>query len=202
MLSPWKESHDKPRQSIKKQRHHFTKKGPYSQSYGFSGSHVWMWELECKEGWAPKNWCCQNMVLEKTLESLLDCKEIKSVNPKWNHPEYSLEGLLLKLKLQYFGHLMWRTDSLENTLMLGKIESKRRRGQQRIGWLDNIMDSMDMNLSKLWEIVENRGAWCATVYGVTKSQTRLSDQATVTTIYLYARLWFFQWSCMDVRVGL
>ena len=128
LLAPWKESYDKPRKSIKKQGHHFTKKGPCSQSYGFSGSHVWMWELECKEGWAPKNWCCQNMVLEKTLESLLDCKEIKSVNPKRNHPEYSLEGLLLKLKLQYFGHLMWRTDSLENILMLGKIESKRRRG--------------------------------------------------------------------------
>ena len=111
------------------------------------------------------------MVLEKTLESLLDCKEIQPVNPKEISPEYSLEKLMLKLKLQYFGHLMQRTDSLEKTLMLGKIEGKRRRERQRMRWLDDFTDSMDMSLNKLQEIVKDREAWHAVIHGFSKSQT-------------------------------
>ena len=148
MLTPWKESYDQPRQHIKKQKHYFANKGPSSQSYGFSTSRVWMWELDYKESWVPKNWCFWTVVLEKTLESPLHCKDIQPVHPKGNSPEYSLKGLMLKLKLQYFGHLVQRTDSLEKTLMLGKFEGGRRRGQQRMRWVDGIM--MDMSLNKLW----------------------------------------------------
>ena len=120
------------RQHIKKQRHYFANKGPSSQGYGFSCSHVWMWKLDCEESWAPKNRCFWTVVLEKTLESPLDCKEIQPVHLKEISPGCSLEGLMLKLKLQYFGHLMQRVDSLEKTLMLGGIGGRRRRGRQRM----------------------------------------------------------------------
>ena len=143
--------YDQPRQHIKKQGHHFADKDPYSQSYGFSRSQILMWKLDQKEGWAPKNRCFWTVVLEKTLESPLDCKEIQPVVRKQINPEYSLEGLLLKLKLRYFGHLMGRADSLEKALMLGKIEGRRRRGWQRTRWLDSITDSMNMSLSKIRE---------------------------------------------------
>ena len=128
-----------------------------------------MWELDYKESWAPKNWCFWTVMLEKTLESPLDSKEIQPVHPKGDTVEYSLEGLMLKLKLQYFGHLMWRTDSLEKTLMLGKIEG-RNRGRQRMRWLDGITYLIDMSLSKLQKLVMDRE-----VHGVAKSWTWLSD---------------------------
>ena len=126
MLAPWKKSYDQPRQNIKKQRHYFADKSPSSQSYVFSSSHVWMWELDYKEGRAPKNWCFWTAVLAKTLESPLDCKKIQPAYPNGNQSWYSLEGLMLKL--QHFGHLMRRADSLEKTLMLGGIEGRWRRG--------------------------------------------------------------------------
>ena len=141
-----------------------------------------MWELDDKEGWAPKNRCFWMVVLEKTLEKPLDSKEIKPINPKGNQPEYSLEGQLMMLKLQYFGHLMWRANSLKKTLMLAKTENKRRRGWQRMTRLDGITNSTDMNFSKLREIAADIGAWHAAVHGVTKSQTRLSYWTTIGVI--------------------
>ena len=126
--APWKKSYDQPRQHIKKRRHYFANKGPSGQSCGFSSSRVWMWELDYKESWALKNWRFWTVVLEKTLGSPLDCKENKPVNPKEISPEYSLEGLMLKLKLQYFGHLMWRTWLIGKDTDAGKDWRQEEKG--------------------------------------------------------------------------
>ena len=163
---------------LNKQKHHFADKSPYCQSYGFFSSHVRMWELDHKGRRTDtcKSWCWRRLLwvpwsARRSNQSIL--KEINS--------EYSLEGLMLELKFQYFSHLVRRADSLEKTLMLGKFESKRRRGWQRLKWLDIITDSIDMNLSKLQEIAEDRGVWRAAVHGVANCWTQLSEWRTMRT---------------------
>ena len=138
MLAPWKKSYDKPREYIKKQRHYFVDKSPYSQSYGFPSSRVRMWKLDRKEGWVPKNWCLWTVVLEKTLESPLDSKEIKSVNHKGNQPWIFTGRTDAEAEDPIPWPPDWKADSLEKTLMLGRIEGRRRRWWQRMRWLDDV----------------------------------------------------------------
>ena len=172
MLTPWKESSDQPRQHIKKQRHYFTNKGPSSQGYGFSNSHVWIWELDYIESWAPKNSCFWTVVLEKTLESPLDCKEIQPVLPK--DQAWVFIGRTDEAETPVLWPLIRRADSFEKTLMMGKIEGRRRRDNR--GW-DGWMAS-PTQWTWVWVdsvVGDGQEAWSTAVHGAAKSRTRLSD---------------------------
>ena len=172
MLAPWKKSYDQPRQHIKKQRHYFASKGPSSQSYGFSSSHVWIWELDHKESWVLKNWCFWTVVLEKTLESPLDSREIQPVHPKGDQ-SWIFFG---RTDTEVETPILWppdtkKTDSLEKTLMLGTIEGGKRRGWQRMRWLDGITDLMDMSEPALWLGDGQGGLACCNPWGRKESDT-------------------------------
>ena len=175
MLTPWKESYDQPRQHIKKHRHYFANKGLFGQGYGFSSGHVWIWELDGEESWAPKNGWFWTVVLEKTLESPVDCKQIQPVNPKGDQSWVFIgetDGEA-ETPILWPPHaeswLIWKDPDA------GKVEGKRRRGRQRMRWLDGITDTMDVSLGGLREFVMDREAWCAAVHEVIKCSSQLRD---------------------------
>ena len=182
MLALWKKSYDQPRQHTKKQRHYFANKGPSSQGYGFSYGHAWMWELDCEEGWLLKNWCFWTVVLEKTLESPLGCKEIQPVHSKGDQSWVFFGGTDAKAETP----ILWPPDAKKwlfgKDLNVGKDCRQEEKGTIEDEVVDGITDLMDMNLSKLQELVMDRETWCAAVHRVTKSWTKLSDWTELSII--------------------
>ena len=178
-LAPWNKSYNKLGQHIKKQRCYFADKGPYGQSYGFSSSHIWMWELDHKEGWVPKNWCFRTVMLEKTLEIFLDSR-IKPVSLKGNQPWI----FILRTDAEVEAPIIWQPDVMSQ--LTGKDPDAEKglgqeKGQQRMRWLDGITDSVNRSLNKLWETVKPREAWHVAVHEFAKSQTQLSHWTSELT---------------------
>ena len=185
MLSPWKKSYDQHRQHIKKQRHYFASKGPSSQGYGFSSGHVWMWELDYKESWGPKNWCFWTVVLEKTLESPLDCKEIQPVHPKGDQSWVFIGRTDVEAETP----ILWPPDT-KSWLIWEDPDAGKDWGQEDMGLTEDEMVGWHHRLDGHgFELVMDRAVWCAAVHGVTKSRTRLSNWTELNWWLTHADVW-------------
>ena len=178
MIASWQETNDKPKQYVEKQRHFSANKGPHSQGDGLPSGHVWLWQPGRREGRRWNNWRLWTVVLEKTPDSPLDSKEIKPDSLKGDQPWIFTGKTDAEAEVSLFYHLMQTDDSLEKSLLLGKIEGRRRREHQRMRWLDDITNTMNMNFSKLQEMVKDRQAWPAAIHGVTKGCTWLGNWTT------------------------